>query len=1404
MGEAKRKVTSDPFVTQFDGVPEFWQFLSGLASEDLITELVQNDLDAQATCTRFSFQADRLICQGDGLAVDANGWKRLSFILGAGDLAPRKQNRIGVKNHGLKACFTIGDDIIIRSDRKKSQQTLYCDGAGEDPCPGAYKSPVPDASAPSLGCQIEVPYRQHDLITKVGEQLRFKAPDIATIEQIFVRACEQIPTQFLGVLRPGLRNRYTLELSHQRFGTLTFCFSCSPAERLDKGFLFTRRCDVRSTTNLKVGSLREGAYFFIQPATTVATAETPTFYKARAGIVIEVAWRMDSKGLPISSTGRLRYPITYIGEKTSALTGVGAYYSCPFVSDLERHGLSPSAKERNDALIRHCDDALTVVLREHLMPRCGPKALLLLIDEKNSSPERLGNFVTRLLAAQALPLRSPGLSRLRFGPRTDKKGDLRPVAVATYSWDRRKIVPALVELCPPELDQVHPQVPAEIIRLLASSDIEGWQKTHLCFDENDVIENLQTHETFRRTDDSPLPTSPCNVEQARHALDVLDACCQNKRHTNENLVELRTQMYFPDAAGVAHPLSNLYVGNDLPMGIAPLGMPPLLHPRLSDHPLFKRRAWKPPRYTLEIFVENTDFDGLTEAARRRFWRWLRKHSEKVPRRSWPYLFCAPIWPTRTGTMRPLEDLCQPSNSRVRRVLSEVLWMPHTDILKLRVFRLNGRLSQALRRGPSESELEQFYRGRVSKFPQDRQLSDQEITEFRRFEKDLAVLAKDRDVSPRLRQTAIARIEGLGVSRDGFLKPVGELHRAENRVIRPLFLLPCDLLDRPDSWLDRVFPPPTEPLPDAIIRALTEDGTRTEALVARLESFVKAAQNRHDLSLATIPCIPYRDDVFPPTVFAFKGNRGDYWGEWKIGLSHEGVGAEIQELYRKAGVTKAEPNPSSSYDFFRWLNKQPFSELPRHLAPIIRHLTHRNGVTRWWQNHPDLPCIPVAIGCEIRLVGLRMVRQRNSPVFLPDFPELEKAIRDTGKNSRAMLAIVSHEDVELPATDQLCPVMKSLRAAAGTPFEIWGEGEINEFPEALHAISDLLSPRMHNLRKRLVKLDISSDSLRDHWRDRLAQIRDVFLAQKVIGVYKLGRRKYSFEIASGFDGGSEILWVRQSTDSSAKASLFRALADRVFIDGAPKYAPGALRDAVQDEFHELGSTQFRVSVNGGSEGFTAEELDEQNAGPGETRRTHPRLRLDTSRNLPRPRHLTSGAQRPQRHTMGKARDTGSASRPARVSPKLESLHREELCRDHYAWHCQLCLAQKSPTELAPRGSYVEFQENRHLIFRAHHPDQVHAGGARNGANMLILCQYHHSQVGDALTRDDITRALRGNAHAKAITFSIDELNNSKKQILRGYIANIRPFGFRKRFRLFFTKEHREYWLEGVSSTLTIRK
>ena len=62
--------TVSEFVTEADWIPSFWNFLLGLDRNDLIAELIQNDLDQNATRTVISFERDQLVCEGNGKPVD--------------------------------------------------------------------------------------------------------------------------------------------------------------------------------------------------------------------------------------------------------------------------------------------------------------------------------------------------------------------------------------------------------------------------------------------------------------------------------------------------------------------------------------------------------------------------------------------------------------------------------------------------------------------------------------------------------------------------------------------------------------------------------------------------------------------------------------------------------------------------------------------------------------------------------------------------------------------------------------------------------------------------------------------------------------------------------------------------------------------------------------------------------------------------------------------------------------------------------------------------------------------------------------------------------------------------------------------------------------------------------------
>ena len=133
----------------------------------------------------------------------------------------------------------------------------------------------------------------------------------------------------------------------------------------------------------------------------------------------------------------------------------------------------------------------------------------------------------------------------------------------------------------------------------------------------------------------------------------------------------------------------------------------------------------------------------------------------------------------------------------------------------------------------------------------------------------------------------------------------------------------------------------------------------------------------------------------------------------------------------------------------------------------------------------------------------------------------------------------------------------------------------------------------------------------------------------------------------------------------------------------------------------------------------------------------------------------------------------------------------------------CLAAKTPRELAPEGSYVALAENRQKLIEAHHADQVHAGGARHAGNLIVLCHHHHHQLGNALSRDQLTRALASGTKTKNVTFFSGDAAQSK-QAVEGQIVSVRPASTGRTVKFFFTTAHREHWLRASVPNSTIAK
>ena len=118
---------------------------------------------------------------------------------------------------------------------------------------------------------------------------------------------------------------------------------------------------------------------------------------------------------------------------------------------------------------------------------------------------------------------------------------------------------------------------------------------------------------------------------------------------------------------------------------------------------------------------------------------------------------------------------------------------------------------------------------------------------------------------------------------------------------------------------------------------------------------------------------------------------------------------------------------------------------------------------------------------------------------------------------------------------------------------------------------------------------------------------------------------------------------------------------------------------------------------------------------------------------------------------------------------------------------MCLCYRSPQELAPVGSYIEWEEVRRSIMEAHHVDQRSSGGARHAGNMILLCELHHPNRGGQFTRDAVTAALRDNPKKTSIVFGKDTR-------VEGQRIEIKISGTGEIVKLFFTDDHVRYWLE----------
>ena len=1134
----------------------------------------------------------------------------------------------------------------------------------------------------------------------------------------------------------------------------------------------------------------------LTPSWMADTHEIPEFYKKRQGFLAEVSWSVDNRGKPTCVEGQLRYPIAYVGHGALSSSGVCASYSAPFVSDAERHGISQQADWFNDEVIQQCDEAFVRVLRERLIPKYGP-SMLSLVCHDDMEPKRRRSFMELLLEQGVIPI--VGASRrgnqtqlVRHSRSTTSKWSF---VIPCFSWDMTRVSPVLAAACPVGQEQIHPKTPETVIsdlvedfyhndRLLSNSSVDS---PYAVLDETDIDEMIyaQTHQDLDFPWTKKWERQFAIPRGAKVLLDVLHEREKNEPIDDSEREKIKEMLSIPDERGNLAPLSELFSSRELTDFPPEVDPPSLIHRNLREHPLLRRRNWKLPSFGFAELLDDIDLDGYTENARTLFWKWTKANWKRIPmqvRRSFARL---PIWPIVSAEHVTLAELCYPKSRESRKILQSVLALPARDVLRLSGVRTGGRGTLAIRTKLSADDVESWFSHRSEGFSVGQHLNKAEKADFEQFETEAATLAKDRDAISFLRDL---QSEALGLDRTSTLRRCSDLHR-ETPEVGSLELCPEDLIHRSQKRLDRVFEPRRKPSVDALERAFQHPPNHLSSWLTRLVAYVKATEREDTLpDIEEVACILVEGQWHKPCELALQGRRGDFWGSWKKTIPVTGRSAGEQGVLQKVGVTPGEPTPEHSHGFFLWLQHHT-EVLPKNLHSVFRHFEHPKGVLSWWDEYPNIRCLPVRGTEGLDLVSLADARRKNSRVFIDDFPELSKKVQ-----KGTDLAFVVDRDPKLPFSIVGCirdyPTIKRLSHLATKPIRVTGVGEAEQDRKLDNVLVFLQSRKFKKeIHSRLAQWGIPSSNLRHDWFKRVSAIQQVEVYTEVTVVFRVGKQECEISLPSQFEEASRTLHIGNS-EGYELTGLLDAIAEYVFKSDAPKMAKAAFGRAVLAELphaEDIGPV-ILSHVDEEGEGGTVRG-DETFEEVAEAQMTHGTLFDPRDRNTPKPQELSPRSEALERPT--RTNTQGSSTGRTRLPSNLEEKHKQQL-KETYAWHCQVCLATKTPDELAPEGSYVFIQENRRHLIQAHHPDQVHAGGERHGGNLLVVCQQHHLEIGDAITRSDIIDALRAGSKYRGVSFNSDSGTTVK---LKGVVVDVPVRIAENEVSFFFADEHRDYWIES---------
>jgi len=378
------------------------QFVAGHDAIDVLRELVQNEYDGGGEKLKLTFGSRSLEVAGTGKGIDRGGWKRLSVIVGTGnvmgsrdgDSVAQKPNGIGSKNFGLRSLFLFGDEIHVRSGGQVALLDLQTQETGRERDPAWRRE---------KGVRIHVPYRQ------VSTE-RLEAFTVEREEHALGLMAAGMPDTLVKLAhsgkKQGLREVNIHSIRTDR--ALQWKQNAKPG-----------KCDAVGVTMVaRSGKLIDGDHGVkrFQEEEFSRSVDIPAEHRARRfaayykasgeRLKIAVSVPIARKGIDLGQPGHFYYPLKAPASRTGCVVSVSA----PFELNPDRSAINDH--RWNDWLIDQAVELIIDLLKSDWFIRYGADAFKALVNNGIASTDHFATKIKEHLTSEACwPTRGVGEER---------------------------------------------------------------------------------------------------------------------------------------------------------------------------------------------------------------------------------------------------------------------------------------------------------------------------------------------------------------------------------------------------------------------------------------------------------------------------------------------------------------------------------------------------------------------------------------------------------------------------------------------------------------------------------------------------------------------------------------------------------------------------------------------------------------------------------------------------------------------------------------------------------------------------------------------------------------------------------------------------------------------------------